>query len=180
MLEVCCIVSPENKEKVSDLLTGNNIIISEHAEISIVEAGLNCPNSGLVISFSPQRMDLLEKLLSSLYKSDSRDFLIGSRHHTQQIIQYTDILYFRAEGNYVYAVTSSAEYEVKYKLYELEKLFSNSSFIRTGKSNIVNIIKVEEIIPWFGSRLLLRIEGTAQRVEVSRNYLKQFKEYLEI
>lgn len=190
MREVRCIVSAENEKKLTALLADLNIKYSDSSEVLIIEQDLQNVQSvtaALIITFNPARLDLLRDLLSAGKEEPPEQhgpgqpgFIIGSRHNTRQILQTDDILFFRADGNYVYAVTSSAEFEVKHRLYELEQRFRCGRFVRTGKSFIVNIMKVTEIIPWFGSRLLLRIDGTGQRLEVSRTYVKSFREFLEL
>ena len=182
MLRVRCVVSPENKKNIDTLLEKHGIIRDSGADIAIVEGGLEKPAAGVVIQFAADRIDLLEEAFAALRSAPepAPPLLLGSRHNTWQSIPPNEVLFFRADGNYVYAATATAEYEVNQKLYELEDRFKGGNFIRTGKSYIVNILKVQEIIPWFGSRLLLRIAGSEQRIEVSRSYLKSFKAYLEM
>jgi len=57
-------------------------------------------------------------------------------------------------------------------------MISRNNFIRVNKSYIVNILMVKEIIPWFGGRLLLKFSGSEEKIEVSRNYVKDFKQFL--
>ncbi|HAK45841.1 MAG TPA: hypothetical protein DCO79_07980 [Spirochaeta sp.] len=181
MLRVSCFISETNRESIYKLLDSLGIIRSENADIALVEAGVDAPPSDLAILFQPGKAEALSNILKRLLKTEPQPpLIIGERNNTFKPLDLSDILYFRSDGNYVYAVTPDAEFEVKYRLYELEERFRGGSFIRTGKSNVVNILQVEEIIPWFGSRLLLRISGTSQRIEVSRKYLKSFKAYLEI
>lgn len=67
---------------------------------------------------------------------------------------------------------------MKQKLFEMEKIISRKNFIRVDKSYIVNILAIKEIIPWFGGRLLLRFNGSEERIEVSRNCVQDFKQFL--
>ena len=182
MLKVRCVASPEIEDKVITVLQKYNIKIDPDSKTVLLQEGLQAPDSDILISFKPDRFNILEDFIDKLSRINysGPDIIIGSRHNSWETIQTADILFFRAEGNYVYAVTEDNEFEVKHKLYELENRFAGSFFIRTGKSSIVNILKVKEIIPHFRSRLLLRIEGTDKRLEVSRNYLGSFKRYLEL
>lgn len=160
-----------------------SISVDEASDLVIAQKGFEPEQYGLLISFVPEKLHQLLRLLSELSKpsdrlEDEKKVLIGRKHHSYELIQPSDILYFKAEGNLVFCVTHTTQYELKYKLYEVEKKVPGGSFIRIGKSHVVNILKVQEIIPWFGSRLLLRIEGTKERLEVSRFYVQAFKEYL--
>jgi DNA-binding LytR/AlgR family response regulator len=86
--------------------------------------------------------------------------------------------YFVANGNYVYGQTHQGSIEINRKLFEIERDFRGSYFFRIHKSYVINIRWVREIIPWFGGRLLIRIKETDEEIEVSRNYVKAFKEFL--
>jgi len=96
-----------------------------------------------------------------------------------EIIPLEEINLFEAEGNYTYCLTDGRRLRVKNKIYELEVSLLEQGFIRIGKSLIVNIMQVAEITPWFGSRLLLKLKS-GQEIEVARNYVKGFKEFLEL
>ena len=181
MLKISCLTKTETAKIIDPLIDELRIVRSEDAEIAVVEEGLPLPDTALTIVFNPDRLDLLSEALKKLSREDHPETLIiGSRNNTFKPLDTDSILFFEADGNYVYAETESQRYEVKHRLYELEERFSDGPFIRIGKSLIVNIMQVDEIIPWFGSRLLLRINGTDRRVEVSRNYVKSFKRYLEL
>lgn len=69
---------------------------------------------------------------------------------------------------------------MKHRLFEMEKLIACENFVRVNKSNIVNVLKIREIIPWFGGRILLRFTESDERIEVSRNYVKDFKQFLNM
>ncbi|SHK16738.1 two component transcriptional regulator, LytTR family [Anaerobranca californiensis DSM 14826] len=57
----------------------------------------------------------------------------------------------------------------------IEKLDPNL-FIRTHRSFVVNIEKIEEIIPWFNNTYILKIVGLKNvEIPVSRGYIQEFK-----
>jgi DNA-binding LytR/AlgR family response regulator len=96
----------------------------------------------------------------------------------------SNFYYFEARGNNVFCIAAGVdhkltnEYRIKDKLYELEARLPQNRFLRVSKSYIVNIDNVNEIIPWFGRRLILRFVDGKREIEVSRNYVKNLKEYL--
>ena len=173
-------MSIEQENIVATMFKDFNISRDDSSEIILLESGFPRPKSGIVITFNPSELHLLEIIFSKLSNSKLKNssLLIGKKHNTFKPVSIENILYFEADGNYIYAVTQDERIEIKYKLYEIVNQFQDGNFIRIGKSHVVNILKVQEIIPWFGSRLLLRISGTDNRIEVSRKYIKSFKEYL--
>ena len=180
MLKARCRLRAENRAAVISILNQFGIIEDDSADISIVEHGLAAPETDIVVFFNGRKPDMLKEMLSGRLSSSSAgtNVIPGRKHHSFEPIEIENILFFRADGNYVYAVTPEAEYEISLRLYETEARFRERNFIRINKSTVVNILKIKEIIPWFGSRLLLRLRETEQRLEVSRNYLKSFREYL--
>ena len=103
--------------------------------------------------------------------------LIGQLDEKYKIINYQDIILFEAQSGIIYARTNDKEYRVKEKLYQLEEELAAEGFIRINKSEIVNILHIKEIVPWFNGRLLLKLY-IKKEVEVSRSYAGYFKDFL--
>lgn len=84
-----------------------------------------------------------------------------------------------AENGKVYARFKNEVYELKNRLYELENQLSKKDFVRISNSEIINIMKVENI----DFKLLGTIEfnfKSGNKAYVSRRYIKKIKEFLEI
>ena len=169
----------KTKSAVIELMKVYNWKFNPAADLVLVQKGLSVPEKGLAILFSPDDLSSLIKFLSEV-SAENRGtaVLAGRKHNTFEPVRVEDILFFKADGNYVFCHTGSSVFEIKQKLYEIEKMFFSNNFIRVNKSFIVNILKVKEIIPWFGGRLLLKIPESSERIEVSRNFVKGFKDYL--
>ncbi len=172
---------------LQELLSARNIKIEEESGVCIVEAGCDVPKGKIAIIFELDNLGHLIELLDKLTRvsDDSPNTIIGrSNDDSYQIIAYPHIYYFEARGNYVYCIAAGAtldsprEYRIKEKLYELEARLPQNRFLRVGKSYIVNIDNVNEIIPWFGRRLILRFIDGKKEIEVSRNYVKSLKDFL--
>jgi DNA-binding LytR/AlgR family response regulator len=172
---------------LQELLATRNIGIEEQSNVCIVETGCEIPKDKIVILFELGNLSQLIELLDKLARvgDDSPNTIIGrSVDDSYQIIAYPQVYYFEARGNYVFCIAAGAvrnspnEYRIKEKLYELEMRLPQNRFIRVGKSFIVNIDNISEIIPWFGRRLILRFVDGKKEIEVSRNYVKNFKEFL--
>lgn len=168
---------------ITALLEVNGIQTNPEAAMTLLERGLELPAHGLSIVFDAQSLGELTDLLATLgHKQDNGKTLIVGRQpdsETWEIIALDGISYFEAEGNYTYCLTDGRKLRVKNKMYELEITLLEQGFIRISKSLIVNIMNVSEITPWFGSRLLLKLKG-GHEIEVSRNYVKGFKDFLEL
>ena len=52
-------------------------------------------------------------------------------------------------------------------------------FVRVNKSMIVNMLKVDKIVPWIGSRFVLDLKS-GDKIEVTRTYFADFKRRLGI
>ena len=89
-------------------------------------------------------------------------------------LNYQDVYYFEANENRVFAYCHSEVYEVKYKLYELEELFTHLDFIRCSKSMIVNMEKIEYLSPLFSGKLEAHLKNN-EKVVISRQYVRSLK-----
>ncbi len=177
-----------NMEKVlQELLMARNIELDEDSSVCLVETGLAIPQGKIVIIFELSNLGKLVELLDKLGRvgDENPNTIIGkSRDDSFQIIAYPQVYYFEARGNNVFCIAtgqtdhSTFEYKIKEKLYELEARLPQNRFLRVGKSYIVNIENINEIIPWFGRRLILRFVDGKSEIEVSRNYVKNLKEFL--
>lgn len=91
----------------------------------------------------------------------------------------SDIYYFESVDNHVCACCETSVYEVKQKLYELERIYKNTDFIRISKSMIVNVSKIEKIVPMFNGRLEA-VLNNKERVVISRQYVPDLKKKLGV
>lgn len=90
-----------------------------------------------------------------------------------------DIYYFESVDNRVCACCENSVYEVKQKLYELEKIYDNTDFIRISKAMIVNVSKISKIVPVFNGRLEAVLINS-ERVVISRQYVPDLKKKLGV
>lgn len=175
------VVSESLRDIVKTLVESKGIKLEEESLYKIVQRGLE-KGEGLEVVFDMDNINLLLDLLEKLVekRGENTKNIVGKRNESYEILNFTDIIYIEAEGNNVYCKTEKAIYRLKDKLYELEEKLKNERFIRINKSTIVNIMNVSEIIPYFGGKLLLKFGNTTVEKEVSRAFVKYFKEYLGI
>ncbi|MBW1641351.1 MAG: LytTR family transcriptional regulator DNA-binding domain-containing protein [Deltaproteobacteria bacterium] len=177
------LVCSDNIKKVlSEIVSARKIKLDTSAAIHLVEKGSPIPESGVSVLFDPGNLDefinFLDYLHPSSSKSKSLEVLIGKKDNAFEVLKPDIIYFFISDGNYVYGQTENRKYEINKKLYELETILTQKGFVRVNKSYIVNILKINEIVPWFGGRLLLTFKGKTDEIQVSRHYVNHFKEFL--
>ena len=168
----------KNKDILSELLESRGIVINPDSSIRFLCRGTEPAKDGISIVFDPSDLDGLISFIDSFREASSgkeKQHVIGKRSDGFSMVPVASVLYFESMGNDVYCRTVRERLEVNAKLYELEKDFSSFHMVRISKSYIVNIRWIDEIFPWFGSRLLLKCKETGEKLEVSRNYVKSFK-----
>ncbi|MBP2649260.1 MAG: response regulator receiver protein [Firmicutes bacterium] len=181
IVNVVC--SVELQAVLTELVKARGIEVNSEAKVTLVEKGCDYSPHGVAIVFEYNSLPEIVELLDLMAKKhEPAKNIISARRldsDNYEILAYEDIIYFEAAGNNVYCLTATAKYRIKNKLYELETNLREQGFIRVGKSVLLNIMSVVEIIPWFGSRLLLKLKNNHE-LEVTRNYVKSFKEFLEL
>ena len=84
------------------------------------------------------------------------------------------VYYFEANESRVFAYCRSEVYEIKYKLYELEEMYTPLDFVRCSKSMIVNMEKIEYLSPLFSGKLEAHLKN-GEKIVISRQYVHNLK-----
>ena len=100
--------------------------------------------------------------------------IIFYKDNIEYYISLNEVLFFETEENNVFAHTLENVYQVKYKLYELEKLLPGN-FMRVSKSSILNIDHIYSITRNITASSIVEFQNTYKKVYVSRNYYKPLK-----
>ncbi len=170
------------KKVVSEILRMKGFNISEGADTVFVENKSIFPvKSGVFVVYNPQDLNSLITFLDNFgakEENENKKNIVGKIDEKYEIIPMEKILYFEGDGNYVFCKTQENRYRIKEKLYELDDKLDKKMFARVSKSYIVNILNVGEIVPWFSGRLLLKFPDMKEGIEVSRSYVREFKEFL--
>ncbi len=90
-----------------------------------------------------------------------------------------DIYYFESVDNKVFAYCEKQVFEVRLKLYEVEKALSSKDFIRISKSVVVNLNKIKSVTPMFNGRFEGKLLN-GERITISRQYVPDLKKALGI
>lgn len=173
------------KDKILKKLSQSDIMVSENAKVALVEKGLELPVGKVSIVFDAiDYLEAIELLIADNKFEDSvnikKDFtLTGFANNRFTIIKPSDIQYIQANKNKVYCIVDSNEFLLKQPLYHYEKILATHFIVRINKSQLVNLMQVKEIIPWFNSRLVLDMKN-GERLEVSKKFASELRKQLGI
>lgn len=94
----------------------------------------------------------------------------------ERIYQFnlSDVFYFEAVDERVFAYTKNKSYELKIRLYELENAYSDKHFVRCSKSFIINLMKLDSISPALNGRFTAHMKN-GENVIISRQYVPEIK-----
>ena len=166
----------ENEEILRELFQAHHIILDEEASVTLCEQGIiNNDNNDVIIHF---QMDKISALLRIIKEDKQRlSMLMGKLEENYIPLEINQIVFIRAYGNDTYAYTFDGKScKIKNKLYELEDEILSKRYIRINKSEIVNISYIIRITPMFKGNLILKMQNYKEQLDVSRNYIKNFKE----
>ncbi|MEW4110262.1 MULTISPECIES: LytTR family DNA-binding domain-containing protein [Bacillus cereus group] len=111
------------------------------------------------------------------YKLDLPSKVVASRGNKKYLLKLSSILYFvYCDEKVKVVVEDDLEYDVKHSLHFWESKLLSLNFFRCHKGYIVNLEKVNEIVPSFNSTAFLVLEKHKDTVPVGRKYIKAFKE----
>lgn len=89
-------------------------------------------------------------------------------------VSFKDIYYFESVDDNSYIYTKTDVFSTAHKLYKIEEMIENTSFVRVSKSCIVNIAKLKSVKPFLNGRF----EGTmlnGEKIIINRHYVADFK-----
>lgn len=99
----------------------------------------------------------------------------GMKDGIVSMIPLEQIFYFDSVENKTYLYVEKDVYQCDKKLYELEQLLKETTFVRISKSCILNAEKVTEVKAQFNGRLEVKLLNH-EKILVSKHYIKEFKE----
>lgn len=131
-----------------------------------------------VVIYTNEVTDEIQNIAHRISSSQNK-VLTGTKNKKVFLIKNEDIYCFYSENQKIYAKTDKDNLEVKLRLYEIEKIYEGTSFIRISKSCIVNIDKVKSLdISYAGTIEIIFKNG--YREFVSRRFISKIKKYLGI
>ena len=168
-------------EKLKQELSKYQIEILEESNLVLVERGYDIPAGKLAVVFDAiDYMDVIHLLASGVQKGlHYPNTVTGFNKNKFAVIDYKDIAYLEASPDGIMAYTATNHYRMKDTLQYYENMWAEKGFIRINKSQLVNLLHVKEIIPWFNSRYVLKIYNNVE-LEVSKMYSKKLRSTLKI
>jgi len=95
------------------------------------------------------------------------------------LLNYDEILYAYASMGTVKIVTEAEEINYNGSLSDLEDRLNGTHLLRVHKSYLVNMDKVEEVVPWFKGTYWLKITSAGKHeIPVSKSQIKEIKTIL--
>ncbi len=114
----------------------------------------------------------VKRLIAQIQLMDTK--IIAKKEDRSFALIPSEIYYFESIDNKVFACMLKEVFEVQNKLYELEEILKNSTFLRVNKNTILNASKIHH----FKSTMNGRMEATLKNKEViiiSRTYVSGLK-----
>lgn len=155
-------------------------LIYSHDEYKyvITDSGEFIEEDKINLVFSINQINEMASILKSIINGEEISLNLKSKEGIKKV-KVTDIDYFEALENDVYAISGKNRYLCDEKLYNLEELLKDHYFVRTSKSYLVNILKINIIRPMLNYKFML-IMVNGDKIDVNRTYVKQFKEKLDL
>ena len=98
--------------------------------------------------------------------------MVGDRFYQFNL---SEVIYFEAVGEKVFANSHQMTYELRYRLYELEQAYENNHFIRCAKAFVINLMMLESISPAMNGRFTAHMKNK-EKVIISRQYVPALKQ----
>lgn len=92
-------------------------------------------------------------------------------------IDVSEVYYFEAVDQKVFAYCKRDVFEIKSRLYELETTLPAKKFLRAAKSMILNLSQVKHLSPAFSGRFEAELKN-GEKVIISRQYVPELKRKL--
>lgn len=126
------------------------------------------------------KKDSYQQVLNGIRRVDSPNCTRLFVYQEEEILllKPADILYIMTEGGAVVIVTDRKIYKTRETLNYWEEKLGKQEFFRCHRCYLVNLGKVEKIVPGFNNTYLLRISNHSSEIPVSRNYSKMLKQLI--
>ena len=84
-------------------------------------------------------------------------------------IPLDSVYYFEAVDEKCFACTEKKVYEIRQRLYEIEKAYEDYYFVRCSKSVVLNLMKLESISPALAGRYTAHMKN-GEKLIISRKF----------
>lgn len=118
-----------------------------------------------------------KKIIEYLNNYNSDNYLMVDNDMEKIKLFYNEIICFFTEKNIIYVKTDKNKYRIKSRIYELESVLPEDTFVKINQGVIANIKKIKKVSPCINGTM--RIEFLNNDIEyASRRSVKSIKEKL--
>ena len=127
-------------------------------------------------------IEALERLLGALERGPRPKRLVVKVAERFLLVDASDIVYAAVEGGVVTLVTDHVTGTSNLRtLEELSAVLDPDTFWRVHRGYIVNLERIQEVIPWFNRTIQLKMADKAgTEIPVSRAHTRRLKEHLNL
>ncbi|MGJ8593841.1 MAG: LytR/AlgR family response regulator transcription factor [Aquaticitalea sp.] len=144
----------------------NVIFVTGQYDFALMNEALKT-NPDAYLTKPIKKVDLLASINLALHKKENNIFQFKDGYDEVNL-NYSDILYFNADGNYSNIHTASKKYTIRQSLNTILDALTPDNFIQTHRSFIVNKQKVQRAATSY-----VIVNGV--EIPLSRSYAKLFK-----
>jgi DNA-binding LytR/AlgR family response regulator len=144
-----------------------------------IDKALERVRSRISAAKPPSQLEDLLRLVQT--RNEARPLRLALRDNEHIVLAASsDIYYFIAEGETVFARLIDRRLLVRRTLRELEARLESERFFRANRAVLVNLDRVSEIHPWFSGRFVVRFSrfDRNEQIEVSQRQAKKLRELL--
>lgn len=143
-----------------------NIRIIENIN-EIFEIIIKCPKADANVMKLKKHIETFEEKLNAI--DNDKHYLVSP----------LEVFYFESVDNRTFLYTETQVLEIRKRLYEIEETLSDKDFVRTSKSQLVNINKIKSLKPELNRSITAEMIN-GEILFISRRYAKQIKTLLSI
>ena len=125
-----------------------------------------------------QAISKVRKAIASTSKNAQRERIPVEKGGKKILINIDQIRYVMARDDYAYLQTDTDRYFSTVSLAQLEKTLDGHGFFRVHRDYLVNLSMVKEVEPQSSGTLLLTLDGTEDKIPVSRRRVSSLKKAL--
>lgn len=129
-----------------------------------------------VVIYTKEITDEITELANRL-SNPSTKIIIGVKDEKIYLLKPEEIFRFYSENQKILADSEKGIFLIKHRLYEIEKIFESTSFIRVSNSAIVNFDKISNLDISFSGSMSLKFKNGKTEF-VSRRFVVKIKNYL--
>ena len=131
-----------------------------------------------IVIYAKQNTEKIADIINKISIED-KSKIIGFIDTEVYILQIDSIWSFYIENNKVYAKNKDKIYKVKYRIYELEEMLKDTSFIRISNSEIINLKAIESLDLGTAGTVIFKFKD-GSNTYASRRSINKIKNYLNL